>query len=82
MKEYKHYINKKKILSEEELNEISFLTEQLNTLKRVYDLCGKLEDELEKKNIYELMIEAENQYNEYLREIWYLKFCERTGCPF
>ncbi len=49
VKEYKHYINNKKIVLEEDLNEILFLTEQLNTLSNVYNLCDKLDNELEKK---------------------------------
>jgi len=68
MEEGKQYANQTEIFSEKDLERILFLNQQFDILSEKYDTYSKLENELQKKNIYELIIEAENQYNEYLRE--------------
>jgi hypothetical protein len=68
IEEYKKYIGDKKILSEKELDEISFLTDKLNFLSREYDDCSKLEEKLTEKDVYGLANEAENQLKKYFKE--------------
>lgn len=68
MKESKQYSNQETPSSERDSNIISFIHQQFNIASERYNACSKLENELIKKNIGELIIEAENQYHEYLRE--------------
>lgn len=71
MKERKQYVNQTAPLSETESNIISFLHQQFDIFSERYNTCSKLENELLKKDMGELIIEAENQYDEYLRENYF-----------
>jgi len=68
MKERKQYVNQTAPLSETDSNIISFLDQQSDIVSERYNACSKLEKGLLKKDMSELIIEAENQYHEYLKE--------------